>query len=100
MGWFWGFNIQVTEDVAFTVEQVNVVSIGDNGVEYPMSYTPEQCINAWDTATLTKNMPQSWSGGFPLQDVSDVRLELIGVDENGHELTFTGALTLSKEIAE
>lgn len=100
VGWFYEFRMEETAGVPFTVSELTVVNIGDNGQEYPMSYTADQFSQWWGSDTLQQNAPQSLTGGFPLQDLKGVNLILKGTDANGHELTFEGGLTLSKEIAE
>lgn len=100
VGWFYSFTIEETTDIPFTIHELNVILITDEGVEFPSTFTGQQCIDFFGSDTLTKNAPQTWTGGFPLQDLSGVRLTVRGVDANGNELTFENSLTLSKEIAE
>lgn len=100
VGWFYEFRMEETAGVPFTIHELTVVNIGDNGQEYPQSYTADQISQWWDSNTLQQSESRFLSGGFPLQDVKGVNLILTGTDANGHELTFEGSLTLSKEIAE
>lgn len=100
VGWFYGFRIEETAGIPFTIHQLDSILINDNGREDAYSYTGEQAAEWWGSDTLVQNSPQSLDGGFPLQDVKGVRIVLTGTDANGNELTFEGSLELSKEIAE
>lgn len=100
VGWFYEFRMEETAGVPFTIHELTVVNIGDNDQEYPQSYTADQISQWWGSNTLQQNMPQSLTGGFPLQDMKGINLILTGTDANDHELTFESSLTLSKEIAE
>lgn len=100
VGWFYGFRIEETAGIPFTIHQLDSIIINDNGREDAYSYTGEQAAEWWGSDTLVQNSPQSLDGGFPLQDVKGVRIVLTGTDANGNELTFEGSLELSKEIAE
>lgn len=100
IGWFWGFQIEETAGVPFTISELTATFISDDSKEFPHVYTGEQCIDFFGSDTLERNLPQSWTGGFPLQRLSSVRLTISGVDANGNKLTFESSLELSKEVAE
>lgn len=100
VGWFWGFTMEETAGVPFTVRELSTVFIAESGEEFPSFYTGQQCAEFWGNDTLSQGIEQSWTGGFPLQDLRGIRLTLSGEDANGNVLTFEGSLELSKEIAE
>lgn len=100
VGWFWGFRIAETAGVPFTISELTVICISDDGKEYPTVYTGEQCADFFGSDTLEQNLPQTWMGGFPVQRTSTVRLTISGKDANGNKLTFESSLELSKEVAE
>ena len=100
VGWLYEFRIEETAGIPFTIHQLDSIVINDNGGEGTHTFTGEQVAQWWGSDTLVQNSPQSFGGGFPLQDVKGVRIVLSGKDANGNELTFEGSLELSKEIAE
>lgn len=100
VGWFYEFRIEETTGIPFKVHQLDSIIINDNGGEGTHSFTGEDVAQWWGSDALVQNSPQSFGGGFPLQDVKGVRIVLSGTDANGNELTFEGSLELSKEIAE
>lgn len=100
LGWFWGFQIEETAGVPFTISELTVICINDDGKEYPTVYTGKQCADFFGSDTLEQNLPQTWMGGFPVQRTSTVRLTISGKDANGNKLTFESSLELSKEVAE
>lgn len=92
--------MEETAGVPFTVQELNAVFVSDNGQEFPNTYSGQQCAEYWGSDMLTQGIPQTWTGGFPLQNLCAVRLTISGVDANGNALAFEGSLELSKEIAE
>ena len=100
VGWLYEFRIEETAGIPFTIHQLDSIVINDNGGEGTHSFNGEDVAQWWGSDTLVQNSPQSFGGGFPLQDVKGVRIVLNGTDANGNELTFEGSLELSKEIAE
>ena len=100
VGWLYEFRIEETAGIPFTVHQLDSIIINDNGGEGTHSFNGEDVAQWWGSDTLVQNSPQSFGGGFPLQDVKGVRIVLSGTDANGKELTFEGSLELLKEIAE
>lgn len=100
VGWFWGFTMKETAGVPFTVQELNAVFVSDNGQEFLNTYSGQQCAEYWGSDTLTQGIPQTWTGGFPLQNLCAIRLTISGVDANGNALAFEGSLELSKEIVE
>lgn len=100
VGWRFGFTIEETAGIPFTIQEVNEVAIADDGEEFPHIYSGEWFTQWYGSDTLTKGVPQRWTSGFPLQNCSAVRLMFKGVDANGNALTFEGSLELLKEIAE
>lgn len=100
VGWHWGFTLEETAGVPFTVQEIKEIYIADNGEEFPYVWSGEFFTEEFGSDTLTKNSPKKWTSGMPLQDCRGLRFVLTGVDANGNALTFEGSLELSKEIVE
>ena len=82
----------------FTIDELIITVTADNGEEYSNSFTREDAIRWYGSATIEKGRPQTHMGGFPVDQVCGVRLTLKGTDANGNALTFSGETALSKEI--
>lgn len=100
VGWLYEFRIEETGGVPFTIHELINTIYSENGSKTSQTFTAEQLAGFWGSATLTQNIPQPWTGGFPLQPVKGVDVVLKGADANGNELEFTGYIELSKEISE
>ena len=98
VGWFYEFRYDETAGVPFTIDELIITVTADNGEEYSNSFTREDVIVWYGSATLEKGRPQTHMGGFPVDQVRSVRLTLKGTDANGNALTFSGETALSKEI--
>ncbi len=98
VGWFYEFRYDETAGVPFTIDELIITVTADNGEEYNNSFTREDVIVWYGSATIEKGRPQTHMGGFPVDQVRSVRLTLKGTDANGNALTFSGETALSKEI--
>ena len=97
-GWHYQFQYEETTGVPFTIKEYIVTTVGDGGQEYNDYYTGDDVAQWFGTPTLQKGAPKMLTGGFPLDGVCGVRVTLNGVDDNGNNLSFSGYVTLSKEI--
>ncbi len=93
------FVVRATNDVAFTVNEIEVIDIVEPPhTPFTTKFTPQTAY--WSSATITQETPEFLNGGMPVQAIQGVAMTVTGTDANGNELTFYGLVELKKSADE
>lgn len=97
-GWYYTFHIAEQHGVDFEAESLTQTLFrGDKRIGETVM-TKDQLISLWSSPTLYSTRSRSFSGGFPVQDITGVGLVLTGKDANGNAMTFHGYVELSPAL--
>lgn len=98
--WFYEFLMQEQNGIAFSIEEVAIVTFRTNGTTEKQVFTAEDFIGFFGSCILDNGTVIPWGGGFPVQEIDGMGMLITGRDENGNHLEFHGYIELVKEVKE
>lgn len=98
--WFYEFQIQEQNGIAFTIEEAVLTTFRTNGTTAREVFTSDEITGFFGTCVLDDDHTIPWGGGFPIQNVSGMGMLITGTDEKGNHLEFHGYVELLQEIRE
>lgn len=97
-GWHYTFHLAEQHGVDFEADSLTqTLFLGDKRIGETVM-NKNQLVSLWNNATLYSTRSRSFSGGFPVQDITGVGLVITGKDVNGNDMTFHGYVELSPAL--